>query len=106
MFNKQVYVALPAVEKPPETSVLLLDDDTLFQSSTQRRLSRWVHWLFHGLSLITIFGLALGIHAAAYTSRSKCWDMFNYYCKRNTTVAMRDDEVQLADPLGEPLQLL
>ncbi len=77
---EQSYAALPSKEST-ESGTPLLSDPIFLLSERRSKLRKWSHWIIHGISSVIIVGLFFGLHFAAQTSRVKCWDMFNYYCK-------------------------
>lgn len=79
MLDNSAYTALPAKESTDSKEPLLSDDDFLY--TKQSKTYKWLHWIFHGISFVAIVALSIGLYFVAQTSRTKCWDMFNYYCK-------------------------
>lgn len=80
MFSAQIYSPLPGKESE-ESNVPFLNDSTLSCIEKQSRIIRWCHWVLHGISAFVIVGLLVSLHLVAYTSKTKCWDMFNHYCE-------------------------
>ncbi|OTB09043.1 hypothetical protein M426DRAFT_316337 [Hypoxylon sp. CI-4A] len=86
MFTNSDYSSLPAKESIDSKEALLGDDEPprIERHSTPHK---WLHWIFHGISFATILGLSIGLYFTAQTSRTKCWDMFNYYSPVNEAIA-------------------
>lgn len=80
MLSAQTYRPLSGKEGE-ESNVPLLNDPSFFHIKKQGGLSKWCHWVLHGISAFTIVGLLVILQFSAHTNRAKCWDMFNYYCK-------------------------
>lgn len=80
MFEKSPYAALPSEERT-ESKETLLNDLPSFRSENRTKLQKQLHWTFHCISSFTIIALSFGLYFALQTSRTVCWDKFNYYCK-------------------------
>lgn len=80
MYFEPSYTRL-ACKESSESEAPLLDTDIPLGRHRRKTFQRQLHWLFHGFSCAIIIGLSAGLYIAIQTSRVKCWDMFNYYCK-------------------------
>ncbi|KAI0870405.1 hypothetical protein GGS24DRAFT_475300 [Hypoxylon argillaceum] len=83
MSSNQGYVVF-LVDSSSEPKIIFLDDP-LYPSKKKiwDGTQNWLHWIFHGFSVVEIIGLLLSLHGLNRTSQAACWDKFNYYSLAN-----------------------
>ena len=61
---------------------MLLDEDKNFFEHNRGASKRYGPWIAYIISIMALSGLLVGIEHAFQINQRKCWDRFNYYCKR------------------------
>ena len=60
----------------------LLEEYGQASDKKREKLRRYGYWIVYFGSVIAMSGLLLQIQQGFQKHRCKCWDRFNYYCKR------------------------
>ena len=87
MPDKDLYLPVSDQELQDSDGLLSLES-VEFRPKTHRNLHNYIHWGFHFINIIIILALFVQANQSVQISRSKCWDMFNYFCE--STAGLRD----------------
>lgn len=60
----------------------LLDEYDQVSNKKRRKWRRYGHWIVYFGSVIAMSGMLLQVQQSFQKHQCKCWDRFNYYCKR------------------------
>ena len=60
---------------------MLLEEEDLFEQN-RGASKRYGPWIAYIISVLALSGLLVGIEHAFQINQRKCWNQFNYYCKR------------------------
>ncbi|KAF2973163.1 hypothetical protein GQX73_g292 [Xylaria multiplex] len=84
MFTKRGYVTL-ADDSSLESKEPFLEN-AVYPQKERSRAYKWLHWIYHGLSVVAIVGLLTCLQLMTRTTQLACWDKFNYYSPVNDAV--------------------